>query len=43
MEEPSRELSSGPEGAFLGAILGAALGSFGGEQMGRALGGVFDK
>ncbi|WP_156766165.1 hypothetical protein [Mycobacterium sp. E342] len=33
----------GPEGAFVGAILGAAIVGFGGEQLGGAVGGFFDK
>lgn len=33
----------GPEGAFVGAILGAAVVGFGGEQLGGAVGGFFDK
>ena len=33
----------GPEGAFVGAILGAAIVGFGGEQLGGAVGGLFDK
>jgi hypothetical protein len=33
----------GPEGAFVGAILGAAVVGFGGEQLGGAVGGLFDK